>query len=108
MLERGLTNRPSATKRQTEGMSRLAWLFISLTRTLFGERECLFESTVMANALRAMGYDAHVVIGHHFVSSLAGAPMHAWVEVGGRAIFLRDRGNDLRFIRVLAFPQRVG
>jgi hypothetical protein len=83
----------------------LAWFFVALTRALFGQRECLFEAVVLSSALRKMGFDARIVIGHVFApSSFTDSPMHAWVELGGEAVTLYDRGNDVLFTRVMEFP----
>jgi transglutaminase superfamily protein len=99
------TRRAPRLRELPELPTRLAWFFVVLTRALFGHRECLFESVVLAAAFRRMGYDARVVIGHDLAPSFTSDFMHAWVEVDGEAVTLSDRGNGLQFTRVMAVPR---
>lgn len=84
--------------------TRLAWFFIALTRIIYGNRACLFESVVLATALRSMGYEARIVVGHDPAPALTTDLMHAWVEIDGVAAMLTDRRNGLQFQRVLEIP----
>ncbi len=87
----------------TDPPSRLSWFMIQVSRAFHGRQACLFESIVLATALRAMRYDARLLLGHAHAAELTAAPMHAWVEIDGVSVRRRDVEPRVHYTIVAAY-----
>ncbi|ONI71934.1 hypothetical protein BWI15_17615 [Kribbella sp. ALI-6-A] len=54
-----------------------------MLRLLCGPMNCLQESVAVATALRSLGHDATVFIGHEKTNLGAATPLHAWAQLDG-------------------------